>query len=81
MAGTVSSTSSKLMLSVPKSEISYVCSNCGTLLYHSGSGSSPWKTEPVAAEVAERMKTCPEWAHKHKPEPEEDVTMTKSNSL
>lgn len=82
MTDTVLSASSRLMLSIPKSGISYVCSNCGTLLYHIGSeyqvGGRPSPLRPK--EVAERMKTCPECGHRLKLEPEEDVTVTKSNS-
>lgn len=82
MTDTVLSSSSRLKVSALISGISYVCSNCGTLLYHIGSeyqgGARPSPLRPV--EVAERMKVCPECGHKLKSEPEEDIKIAKSNS-
>lgn len=82
MSDTVLSASSKGMVSVPKSGISYVCSNCGTLLYHIGSGyqvnGRPSPLRPK--EIAKRMKTCPNCGHELKSEPEGDITVTKSKS-
>lgn len=82
MTDTVLNASSRLKVSALKPGISYLCSNCGTLLYHIGpeylDSARPVPLRPV--EVAERMKVCRECGHKLKSELERDIKIARSNS-
>lgn len=67
-----------------KSGINYVCSDCGTLIYHTGVGGA-FEGDRVAfpakqpAEVVDRIKSCPNCGRALNAEPSPDsVTVTVS---
>jgi hypothetical protein len=70
-----------------KSGVNYFCSDCGTVLYHTGSDGVFQAGDPAFAsrqphEVAKDIGTCPACGHKLNPEPDPEtirVTIVKQN--